>query len=396
MAAAEREPDAQASEALAQAQASKEILLKQLIELSDQLAHSRASSDAVETRLGHVSAAKDREINRLSNALYDAQREVDDARAKLHEVEQHATTMEDQRRERSDALAELADLEGQLAQTQVYNHHMAKELVSLHKQWHDKWELLHEMSSLERQLEAAKAMRFVGGGAAAEGGDDALAVTVRSRVEEIGKLQAELSAQRGEVAAAVRALNEQHGEMEFALKRAAEEAASVRGAELARQAAADERHRELQTVAHELEGKIGAIRVAASLGLSSATDQQAQKTNELSELEQLVAAAASEVARIEERLSVPADGELSVAELEELQASLNARLMVLDRSSLEGMLDEVHTRKDLAMQAVATQLVPQMSEMQARHAVERERLERLLKNPGDAANPEARSALSGR
>ena len=156
-------------------------------------------------------------------------------------------------------------------------------------------------------------------GAAAEGGDDALAVTVRSRVEEIGKLQAELSAQRGEVAAAVRALNEQHGEMEFALKRAAEEAASVRGAELARQAAADERHRELQTVAHELEGKIGAIRVAASLGLSSATDQQAQKTNELSELEQLVAAAASEVARIEERLSVPADGELSVAELEELR-----------------------------------------------------------------------------
>ena len=72
--------------------------------------------------------------------------------------------MEDQRRERSDALAELADLEGQLAQTQVYNHHMAKELVSLHKQVrHDKWELLHEMSSLERQLEAAKAMRFVGG-----------------------------------------------------------------------------------------------------------------------------------------------------------------------------------------------------------------------------------------
>ena len=33
--------------------------------------------------------------------------------------------------ERQDALAELADLEGQLAQTQIYNHYMAKELGSV-------------------------------------------------------------------------------------------------------------------------------------------------------------------------------------------------------------------------------------------------------------------------
>ena len=38
--------------------------------------------------------------------------------------------MEDQRRERTDALAEIADLEAQLAQTQIYNHHMAKELMT--------------------------------------------------------------------------------------------------------------------------------------------------------------------------------------------------------------------------------------------------------------------------
>ena len=48
-----------AAQQLAQAKASKEILLKQLIELSEQLAHSKAESDKVEQRLGALQAAKD-------------------------------------------------------------------------------------------------------------------------------------------------------------------------------------------------------------------------------------------------------------------------------------------------------------------------------------------------
>ena len=115
-----RGDDGATSHQLAQAKASKEILLKQLIELSDQLAHSRAASDEVEQRLGAVQVAKDKEINRLSNALYDAQRDVDEAKRKLESVHTHQVTMEDQKRERIDALAEIADLEAQLAQTQIY------------------------------------------------------------------------------------------------------------------------------------------------------------------------------------------------------------------------------------------------------------------------------------
>ena len=128
IAAAERATSADGgsggSHALAQAQASKEILLRQLIELSDQLAHSRAASDAVEQRLGSVQAAKDHEINRLSSALFEAHRDVDEAKRRLEQVHQHTVTMEDEKAERRDALAELADLEGQLAQAQVRNSYL--------------------------------------------------------------------------------------------------------------------------------------------------------------------------------------------------------------------------------------------------------------------------------
>ena len=128
------------------------------------------------------------------------------------------------------------------------------------------------MSSLERQLDAARAMHSIGvdGGTMAtggEGGDDTLQsdannkalppVTAASRVEEITRLHAVLVQERGEVAAAMRVLNEQHGELEFALKRVAEETASIRGAEAVRAASSEERHRELQSVAHDLEEKIG-------------------------------------------------------------------------------------------------------------------------------------------
>ena len=52
----------EADKRLAQAKASKEILLKQLIELSDQLARSRTDADAVEAKLGAVQARARRPI----------------------------------------------------------------------------------------------------------------------------------------------------------------------------------------------------------------------------------------------------------------------------------------------------------------------------------------------
>ena len=48
----------------------------------------------------------------------------------------HTKGIEDQRRDRHDALLELADLDTQLVQTQLYNYHMARELVSLRAQVH--------------------------------------------------------------------------------------------------------------------------------------------------------------------------------------------------------------------------------------------------------------------
>ena len=356
-----------------------------------------------------MQATKDREINRLSSALYHAQRDADDAKRRLEQVHTHAVAMQDQHRDRQDALAELADLEGQLAQTQVYNHHMANEMISLQKQVrNDKWELLHEMSSLERQLDAARAMHSIGvdGGTMAtggEGGDDTLQsdannkalppVTAASRVEEITRLHAVLVQERGEVAAAMRVLNEQHGELEFALKRVAEETASIRGAEAVRAASSEERHRELQSVAHDLEEKIGAIRTAARIGLDSASESATAKSNELVELEAIVTAAAEDVSRIEQRLGEQTSDELSMSELNGLRASLAERLMSLDEQSLERLLEDVAGRKDGAMQAVAQQLVPQMNELQTMHDAERARLERLLRDGERSMTPDDRSRL---
>jgi hypothetical protein len=120
----------------------------------------------------------------------------------------------------------------------------------------------------------------------------------------VARLHAALSRERGEVAAALAALMKQHGEMAGGLKLAAEEAASLRGAEEARQAEAHERQRELQHVARDLEDKIGAIRTAASLGVDASTDLAVARSGELQKLEASVAAAAEEVARIETRLMV--------------------------------------------------------------------------------------------
>lgn len=62
---------------------------------------------------------KDVEINRLCNALYEAQRDAEDARRRLEMVHGHAAVMHSEHRGRREALAELSDLEGQLALTQV-------------------------------------------------------------------------------------------------------------------------------------------------------------------------------------------------------------------------------------------------------------------------------------
>ena len=296
---------------------------------------------------------------------------------------------------------------------------MANEMISLQKQVrNDKWELLHEMSSLERQLDAARAMHSIGvdggtmatgahyeKGGACEGGDDTLPsdannkalppVTAASRVEEITRLHAVLVQERGEVAAAMRVLNEQHGELEYALKRLAEETASIRGAEAVRAASSEERHRELQSVAHDLEEKIGAIRTAARIGLDSASESATAKSNELVELEAIVTAAAEDVSRIEQRLGEQTSDELSLGELNGLRASLAERLQSLDEQSLERLLEDVASRKDGAMQAVAQQLVPQMNEMQTMHDAERARLERLLRDGEHerSMTPEDRSRL---
>lgn len=95
------------------------------------LVQGRADTEAIELRLSSSQAAKDREIDRLSNSLYDAQRESDYAKRRLEQVHNH-TAMQNQRRTRKDALAELADLEGQLAQTQVSNLAASVEAIGSH------------------------------------------------------------------------------------------------------------------------------------------------------------------------------------------------------------------------------------------------------------------------
>ena len=130
---------------------------RQLIELSDQLAHTQGDKAAAERRMTATLAAKDGELNRLAQALADAQEKAEGASGRLAEVKAHRDQMETQAQQRADILAEMGDLEGQLAQTQVYNDYMAEELHSVMSTLkREKWELLGEMSLLERQLLAAK------------------------------------------------------------------------------------------------------------------------------------------------------------------------------------------------------------------------------------------------
>ena len=65
---------------------------------------------------------KDQEINRISAALYEAQRDAEHAAQRLKQLHSYHSTMKEQRYARQEALAELADLEGQLAQTQVRHY----------------------------------------------------------------------------------------------------------------------------------------------------------------------------------------------------------------------------------------------------------------------------------
>ena len=55
---------------------------------------------------------KDQEINRIAAALYEAQRNADEAHCRLEQAHGHAAIMQGVRRDRQEALAELADLEG--------------------------------------------------------------------------------------------------------------------------------------------------------------------------------------------------------------------------------------------------------------------------------------------
>ena len=224
---------------------------------------------------------------------------------------------------------------------------MANELAKLQKQLkQDKWALLHEMSALERQLEAAKALRVLDGDiAAVHSGlhDDALWKQKReldphaalgSRLEQIAHLYANLVRARSDVASATCVINDQHGELEVALKCAAEEWASARGADGTRAASSQGRYHELQSVAQGLEQKIAAIRSAARIGLATLHDSSAAKSNELSELEAIVDAAAEDVDRIEVRLIQRADQasvltSSSISELLEHRESLSARLGAL-------------------------------------------------------------------
>ena len=114
-------------------------------------------------------AAKDAELNRLAQALADAQDKAEGASGRLAEVKEFREQMERQDQQRADILAEMADLEGQLAQTQVYNDYMAKELHSVMQNLkREKWELLGEMSLLERQLSAARKSGGAPAGVSAE------------------------------------------------------------------------------------------------------------------------------------------------------------------------------------------------------------------------------------
>ena len=305
---------------------------------------------------------------------------------------------------------QLADLEGQLAHAQVYNHYMAKELLNLQKTIKaDRWELLYEISSLERQLEAAKARRTLehahppknghssslanghAGILAAEGEEETEAVlrdelglpivsTEASRLEELAQLQATLAAQRTEVARAMEAMAREQLELGAALKQAAEEAASTRGAEQARAAQAEKRQHELQAATKELEEKISAIKAAAKLGAERTVEQSS--VAELSALEAIVLAAEEDIGRIEQRLAEPAGDGLTDVELLELQASLKRRKEALEEEArLEAALARIASRKDAAMAEVASQLVPHMNTLQSAHEEQRATAEARLQLP---------------
>ena len=390
MAAAERDgsgPGSAAARQLEQARASKEILLKQLIELSDQLAHAQGDKAAAERRMTATLAAKDGELNRLAQALADAQDKAEGASGRLAEVKDHREQMETQAQQRADILAEMSDLEGQLAQTQVYNDYMAKELHSVMGTLkREKWELLGEMSLLERQLLAAKQR---GGGAptgvsAEEEMAELKKAGAAARVDwakvpeaakgammiELSELASALRAERGAAEAAMGELGQQHADFGKQVQQASDELASIKRAEGQRAAEASARKDEMGAAVKVLEEKIAGVKSAAKRGASALSETRQADAKELEEIEQMLADAEGDIGNIQGSLGgEEAGGGLALVEMRALRTKLEADLasLPLRPDEAPAALVVVEERKEASMQAVAQQLVPQMNEVQRQH-----------------------------
>ena len=389
MAAAERDgsgPGSAAARQLEQARASKEILLKQLIELSDQLAHAQGDKAAAERKMTATLAAKDGELNRLAQALADAQDKAEGASGRLAEVKNYREQMERQDQQRADILAEMSDLEGQLAQTQVYNDYMAKELHNVMGTLkREKWELLGEMSLLERQLAAAKQR---GGAPTGVSAEEEIAELKKAgaaaRVDwakvpeaakgammiELSELATALRAERGAAEAAMGELGQQHADFGRQVQQASDELASIKRAEGQRAAEASARKDEMGAAVKVLEEKIAGVKSAAKRGASALSETRQADAKELEEIEQMLADAEGDIGNIQGSLGgQEAGGGLALVEMRALRTKLEADLAALPLRPDEApaALVVVEERKEASMQAVAQQLVPQMNEVQRQH-----------------------------
>ena len=166
---------------------------------------------------------------------------------------------------------------------------MAAELAGVLKGLRrEKWELLREMSLLERQLHAAK--QSGGGGLNPEQVSELKKAGAATRVDwanvpppakgamliELSQLHSTLRAERGAAEAALSELEAKHADLGAQVKTAGEELASLKQTEATRVAEAAARKEEMGAAIKELEEKISGVKAAAKKGASALSETRAQ------------------------------------------------------------------------------------------------------------------------
>ena len=166
---------------------------------------------------------------------------------------------------------------------------MAAELAGVLKGLRrEKWELLREMSLLERQLHAAK--QSGGGGLSPEQVSELKKAGAATHVDwanvpppakgamliELSQLHSTLRAERGAAEAALSELEAKHADLGAQVKTAGEELASLKQTEATRVAEAAARKEEMGAAVKELEEKISGVKAAAKQGASALSETRAQ------------------------------------------------------------------------------------------------------------------------